>query len=82
MNEEQEKILRDRLRHATFAYLSEDAARNIARREFADFEIVILHSPHGSNPSVKGHRMDYWIDEIGLVRTWETVLYSGLGKNA
>jgi hypothetical protein len=77
-----EEILSDRLRHATFAYLNEEAARKIARLDFADFEIVILHSPHQANPSVKGYRMDYWIDEPGLVRSWETVLYQGEGKNA
>lgn len=78
-----EKILRDRLRHATFAYLTEEAARNIARSEFSDFNIMILHSPHGGNPSVKGFRMDYWIDEPDtMIRSWETELYSGLGRNA
>lgn len=77
-----EEILADRLRHATFAYLNEEAARNIARREFTDFNIVILYSPHSSNPSVKGRRMDYWIDEPGLVRTWEKVLFEGKGRDA
>lgn len=75
-------VLRDRLRHSTFAYLTEEAARNDARREFADFEIIIIHSPNWHNPSVKGHTMDYWIDEPGLVRSWERVLYSGKGRNA
>jgi hypothetical protein len=80
---EKTNALRDRLRHATFAYLSEDAARNIARSEFADFEIMILHSPHDANPSVKGFRMDYWIDEPDtMIRSWETELFSGLGRNA
>jgi hypothetical protein len=77
-----EEILKDRLRHASFAYLNEEAARNIARREFADFDIVIVHSPHDGNPSVKGHRMDYWIDQPGLTRSWETVLYEGKGAKA
>jgi hypothetical protein len=78
--------LADRLRHATHAYLTEDAARHIARTEFADFEILILHSPHDGNPTVgkpgHGARMDYWIDEPGIVRSWERVLFEGLGRNA
>jgi hypothetical protein len=79
---DKQKMLRDRLRHSTFAYLSEAAARDDARREFADFEIQILHSPHGANPGPKGYRMDFWIDEPGIVRSWERVLFEGLGKNA
>jgi hypothetical protein len=79
-------ILHDRLRHATFAYLNEEAARHIARKEFADFEILILHSKHDANPTlnIRGQtfRLDYWIDEPGLIRSWETVLFEGLGKNA
>jgi hypothetical protein len=79
---EKTKELSDRLRRETHAYLNEAAARNIARREFADFEILILHSPHDANPNIRGHRMDYWIDEPGIIRSWERVLFEGLGKNA
>lgn len=83
---DQRQKLRGKLDHATFAYLNEEAARNIARTEFADFEILIVHSPHDHNPMVgkpgHGARMDYWIDEPGIVRSWERVLFEGLGRNA
>lgn len=76
-------ILRDMLRHASYAYLNEEAARNIARKEFADYDITIIHSPHGGNPIVNGQRADYWIDEAGtVVRTWERVLFEGYGSEA
>jgi hypothetical protein len=77
-----EKELSDRLRHSTFAYLTEDAARSDARREFAGFQIAIIHSPHESNPGPAGHRLDYWIDEPGIVRSWERVVFEGLGSKA
>jgi hypothetical protein len=78
--------LRDRLRHATFAYLDEATARHVARSEFADYNIIIVHSRHDLNPKLyikgKTFRLDYWIDEPGLVRSWETVLFDGQGKDA
>jgi hypothetical protein len=80
--ENQIRSLGDRLRRGNFAYLTEEAARTIARQEFASDDILILHSPHYANPSIKGHRMDYWIDEPGIIRSWERVLFQGQGKNA
>lgn len=81
-----ERALRDRLRHATFAYLNEDAARDVARKEFADFDIIIVHSQHDANPTltIKGKvfHLNYWIDEPGIVRSWETVVFAGLGRDA
>lgn len=81
-----EEILHDRLRHATFAFRNEEAARHIARTDFADLDIIIVHSKHDANPKhiIKGQvfRLDYWIDEPGIVRSWERVVYRGLGANA
>ena len=81
-----EEILYDRLMRGTYAYLNEKAVRQAARDSFADFYVIIVHSKHPANPRItfKGtsFSLDYWIDEPGIVRSWEKVLFEGYGRDA
>lgn len=62
------------------AFLTEAGAREAARREWTNDQIVIVYSPHQLNPSDEQGRGDYFIEPAGgMIRTGETVLFNGRG---
>jgi len=60
-------------------FKSEKDARQFARRERREDQVSIIHSPHQAN-----NNGDYFVDSTGcpFIRSWETELYCGLGRNA
>lgn len=60
---------------------TEAEARAAAREYFHDADVLIIHSPHPENKLG-----DYWVeckvDLGGFVRSWEKVLFDGVGCDA
>jgi hypothetical protein len=59
---------------------TEADARKAARHYFANIEVLVIHSPHKDNKLG-----DYWVEEAErstFVRSWEIVLYQGVGCRA
>lgn len=91
MNQEQFDFDKQQADHSdprviAIAFLTEHGARYSARTKRADEKIVILHSPHDANPRDDERpdwRADYFVLEAdAMVRSWERVLYEGLGRDA